>query len=107
MMPVWDVTVCLIVYSTNVAHLITTQLLPFYTQHHVRLVNYNWWEVALLMKAGLRSASTMHGVLCVMIPGIMVMQLLCVISSDTLHKVYNTKIQLFRVIVVHSLFIYK
>ena len=59
------------------------------------------------MKAGLRSASTMHGVLCVMIPGIMVMQLLRVISSDTQHKVRNTKIQLFRVIVVHSLFIYK
>ena len=103
MMLVWVVTVCLIVHSTNVAHLMTKQLLPFYTQHRVRLVSCNWWEVALLMKARLRSASTMHGVLCVMIPGIIMMQLWCVISWDTLHKVSNTKIQLFRVILVHSL----
>ena len=48
------------------------------------------------MKAGLRSVSTMHGVLCVMIPGIMAMRLWCVISWGIPQKVSNTKIYLFR-----------
>ena len=80
------------------------QLVPFYTQHHVRLVSCNWWEVALLMKAGLRSASTMHGVLYVMTPGITMMQLWCVISWGIHQKVSNTKIYFFQVILQHSLF---
>ena len=48
------------------------------------------------MKAGLRSVSIMHGVLCVMTPGIMAMRLWCVISWGIPQKVSNTKIYLFR-----------
>ena len=55
------------------------------------------------MKAGLRSVSIMHGVLCVMTPGIMAMRLWCVISWGIPQKVSEHK-DLSLQILLHSLF---
>ena len=59
----------------------------FHLQLLVQLVNSDWPEVILQMKAELRSASTISGVLCVMTTGEVMMLLSCVGNWDTLLKV--------------------
>ena len=53
----------------------TYKSFSLHTQLRVQLVSYDLWEEALSMKAELRSASTVNGVLCVMILGAKLMPL--------------------------------
>ena len=52
------------------------------TQLFAQLVSCDWQEVTLQTKAEWRSAQTICGVLCVMIPGIALMLLWCVNNLD-------------------------
>ena len=62
----------------------------FHLQLLVQLVSSDWQEVILQMKAELRSASTISGVLCVMTYGEALMLLWCVDNWDIPLKVHNS-----------------
>ena len=64
--------------------------LTYRAQFHVQVVSCDWQEVTFQMKEEWKSAWTTCGVLCVMIPGEIQMQLWCVNNWDIPLKVIKT-----------------